>query len=152
MTSFRISRTVHLSAPTRVLALVLLAVALLALGCGSSSTTTTTAPAGTTTAPATAGSGTTGATTATTGSPGAGNAVTIAGFAFSPASLTVKVGDAVTWTNNDSTTHTVTADDGSFSSGDVAPGATFSFTFKKAGSFGYHCSIHPSMTATVVVQ
>ena len=130
-----------------LLGMTLLALALLALGCGgSSSTTTTTAPSGTT-------AGTTAATSATTSAGGGGaNAVSIANFAFSPASITVKVGDSVTWTNNDSTTHTVTADDNSFSSGDLAPGATFSFTFSKAGTFAYHCSIHPSMTGTVVVQ
>jgi plastocyanin len=87
-----------------------------------------------------------------TGGAAVGNAVSIAGFAFSPASSTIKVGDKITWTNKDSTTHTVTADDGSFNSGDLATGATFSFTFTKAGSHAYHCSIHPSMKATVVVQ
>ena len=130
-----------------LLGMALLALALLALGCGgSSSTTTTIAPSATT-------AGTTAATSATTSAGGGGaNAVSIANFAFSPASITVKVGDSVTWTNNDSTTHTVTADDNSFSSGDLAPGATFSFTFPKAGTYAYHCSIHPSMTGTVVVQ
>ena len=83
---------------------------------------------------------------------GGGDAVAIANFAFSPTSLTVKAGDTVTWTNQDSTAHTVTADDGSFDSKNVAAGASFSQTFATAGTFAYHCTIHPTMTATVVVQ
>jgi plastocyanin len=82
----------------------------------------------------------------------AGSAVSIANFSFQPATITVAVGSTVTWTNNDSTNHTVTADDGSFKSGPIAAGATFSQAFAKAGTFAYHCSIHTSMTATVVVQ
>jgi len=81
----------------------------------------------------------------------AGSAVEIKNFAFNPASVTVAVGTAVTWTNNDSVGHTVTADDGSFN-GSVAPGAPFSFTFTKAGTYTYHCSIHPNMKATIVVK
>jgi len=79
-------------------------------------------------------------------------AVSIQNFAFNPATLTVPVGTTVTWTNNDSTAHTVTADDGSFKSGNVDPGATFSFTFSTAGTFNYHCEIHPNMTASITVQ
>jgi plastocyanin len=87
------------------------------------------------------------------GAPAAGgNTVAIANFAFAPASLTVAVGTTVTWTNGDSASHTVTADDGSFKSDKLANGATFSQTFTSAGTFAYHCSIHPSMTATVTVQ
>lgn len=85
------------------------------------------------------------ATGATAGS------VKIASFAFDPASLTVKVGATVTWTNSDSPSHTVTADDGSFGSGSIATGATFKQTFAKAGTYAYHCAIHPSMKATIVV-
>jgi len=78
--------------------------------------------------------------------------VTIADFAFAPTSLTVPAGATVTWTNKGSVGHTVTADDGSFGSETLASGATFSATFAKAGTFAYHCRIHPSMTATIVVQ
>jgi plastocyanin len=78
--------------------------------------------------------------------------VSIANFAFSPAAITVKVGTKVTWTNNDSTAHTVTADTaGGPDSSTLDPGASYSFTFTKAGSFGYHCSLHPSMTGSVNV-
>jgi plastocyanin len=79
-------------------------------------------------------------------------AVTIKGFAFDPAQLEVPVGTTVTWTNQDSASHTVTADDGSFDSGQLAQGATFSQTFAKAGTYTYHCANHPNMTATVVVK
>lgn len=79
------------------------------------------------------------------------SSVSIANMAFSPSTITVKKGTAVTWTNNDSTTHNVTAGNNGFSSGSLAPGKTFSFTFDKAGSFSYTCTIHPSMKGTVVV-
>ncbi|SYZ73521.1 exported hypothetical protein [Candidatus Zixiibacteriota bacterium] len=80
------------------------------------------------------------------------NAVTISGFAFNPSSTTVKMGTTVTWTNNDAVTHTVTSDDGKFtSSGNLGQGAKYSYTFNTAGSYPYHCSIHPSMTGTITV-
>jgi plastocyanin len=82
---------------------------------------------------------------------GSGDAVTIANFAFDPSSLSVKTGAAITWTNNDGTAHTVTFDDGSDSSQHLQKGQTFERTFAKAGTFAYHCSIHPSMTGTVTV-
>jgi plastocyanin len=79
-------------------------------------------------------------------------AVTISNFSFSPATITIKVGSTVTWTNKDGTTHTVTSNSGVFDSGNLAPNATFSYTFNSAGSFSYHCSIHTYMTGTIVVQ
>lgn len=82
----------------------------------------------------------------------AGTAVTIQGFAFNPASQTVAVGSTVTWTNQDSAGHTVTADDGSFGSKTIANGQTFSQTFSTAGTYTYHCAIHKTMTATVIVH
>ena len=82
----------------------------------------------------------------------AGSAVTIANFSFQPATMTVAAGTTVTWTNTDSAGHTVTADDGSFKSGTLASGATFSQTFATVGTFAYHCSIHSSMKATVIVK
>ncbi len=86
------------------------------------------------------------------GSTASGTEVTIAGFAFSPATLIVAVGDTVTWTNTDTAVHTVTADDGSFDSGSLGTGGTFTHTFDTAGSYAYHCTIHPGMTATIVVR
>ncbi len=82
----------------------------------------------------------------------AGSAVTIANFSFQPTPLTIAVGTTVTWTNTDGTEHTVTADDGSFKSDRLASGATFGQTFATAGTFAYHCSIHSSMKATVIVK
>ncbi|MFC9439486.1 cupredoxin family copper-binding protein [Nocardia sp. NPDC057030] len=79
------------------------------------------------------------------------NAVNIDGFAFTPATLTVKAGTTVTWVNHDEEPHTVAATDGGFHSPGMGAGATYSFTFSKAGTFAYICSIHPFMKATVVV-
>jgi plastocyanin len=80
-----------------------------------------------------------------------GAAVNIVDFAFEPAAVEVPVGATVTWTNGGGAPHTVTADDGAFNSGNLDPGATFSQTFDSAGSFPYHCEIHPQMTGTVNV-
>lgn len=80
------------------------------------------------------------------------NAVTIQNMAFSPTTLTVKVGDKVTWTNQDSVGHSATADDNSFDTGVIAQGQSGSNTFTKAGTYTYHCKVHPSMTATIIVQ
>ncbi|WP_433565917.1 cupredoxin domain-containing protein [Nocardia sp. CA-151230] len=104
--------------------------------------------------PAMPGMTTPGAVTSAAGVPAAPagpNAVTIDNFAFGPSSLTVKVGTTVTWTNRDEEPHTVVADDGSFRSPTLGNNATYTFTFSKAGSFAYVCSIHPFMHATVVV-
>jgi plastocyanin len=81
-----------------------------------------------------------------------GEAIDIVDFAFAPAELTVPVGTTVTWTNQDSAPHTVTADDGAFDSGRMDQGATFSFTFDTAGTYAYHCDFHPNMTATITVE
>jgi len=81
----------------------------------------------------------------------AGGDVTIAGFAFSPASVTVHVGDTVAWTNSDGVSHTATST-GAFDTGVIASGTTASATMTRAGTFTYHCAIHRSMTGTIVVQ
>jgi len=78
-------------------------------------------------------------------------AVTIADFAYSPSSLTIPVGTAVTWKNNDTASHTVTDSNGAFDSGNLDQGKTFTFTFTKAGTYNYGCSYHPSMHGTIVV-
>ena len=82
----------------------------------------------------------------------ADHAVSISGFSYSPASVTVAVGDTVTWTNADAEAHTATADDASWDTGSIANGASGTVTFSTAGSFPYHCTIHPQMTGTVTVQ
>lgn len=85
------------------------------------------------------------------GTPGPGS-VSIAGMAFKPATITVKVGTKITWTNNDGYAHTVTSDDGStFSSGNLAASGVFTFTPAAAGTIDYHCNIHSGMTATITV-
>ncbi len=79
-------------------------------------------------------------------------AVTIVGFAFGPNNLTVAVGTTVTWTNDDGPSHTTTSDAEGWNSGTLSTGATFQVVFDTPGTFTYHCSIHPSMTATVTVE
>lgn len=80
-----------------------------------------------------------------------GHTVTIQNFAFRPAALTVSPGTTVTWTNQDTDTHTVTADDKKFDSKNLAQGKTFSMQFQTAGTHKYHCSIHSYMTGTITV-
>jgi plastocyanin len=76
---------------------------------------------------------------------------TIQNVAFSPNPITVARGTTVTWTNLDGVAHTVTADDGSWGSGTLGHGATYSHVFTSPGSYTYHCAIHPFMKDTVVV-
>ena len=80
-----------------------------------------------------------------------GAAITIAGFAFDPETTEVDAGTTVTVTNDDSAAHTWTADDGAFDSGQLAGGDEFEHTFADAGTFAFHCEIHPAMTGTVTV-
>ena len=80
-------------------------------------------------------------------------AATIAGFAFSPATITAKVGDIVTWTNNDTTAHTATVTtDSSCDTGNIAAGASGSIQFNVAGAYDYMCKIHPNMTGKIEVS
>ncbi len=78
--------------------------------------------------------------------------VKIHDFQFTPATVTVPVGTTVTWTNRDDTLHTVTEANRRFASPGLDPGGVFSYTFTSAGSFTYFCSLHPHMTATVIVK
>lgn len=82
----------------------------------------------------------------------ASRAVAISGFAFSPATLTINVGDRVTWTNADAVAHTATATGGAFDTGDIAQGQSASVRFTKAGTYAYNCTPHPSMTGTIRVR
>lgn len=79
------------------------------------------------------------------------NSVKISNFAFDPANITVKAGSAIAFTNNDGTNHTVTADNGKFDQS-VSSGQTATITISDPGTYTYHCSIHPSMTGTIIVQ
>ena len=78
-------------------------------------------------------------------------ATTMATSAYAPNPIAV-TGGTVTWTNNDSATHTSTGNSGTWDSGPIAPGGTFSRTFSSAGTFPYHCTLHPGMVGTVTVQ
>lgn len=69
---------------------------------------------------------------------------------FSPSLMTLTAGKPVAWINDDNLVHRVTADDGSFDSGDMQPGATFTRTFNIPGTFPYHCKYHKSVTGTVI--
>jgi amicyanin len=75
------------------------------------------------------------------------------GYKFSPASLTISVGDTVTWTNHDTAPHNIVVTDGpeKFTSPTLQTGQTFSHTFTQAGTYSYYCAIHPDMKATVTV-
>jgi plastocyanin len=77
--------------------------------------------------------------------------VEIADFQYTPATVTIQAGGKVTWLNQDSATHTATLDDGGFSTGDLAEGKLKSESFKDAGTYAYHCEIHPEMKGTVEV-
>nr|WP_297625026.1 cupredoxin family copper-binding protein [Nocardia sp.] len=99
----------------------------------------------------TAMSSTSAPATAPANAPAGPNAVTITNFAFTPATLTVPVGTTVTWTNRDEEPHNISPAAGGFKSPNMGTGATYTFTFTKAGTFAYVCSIHPFMHGTVVV-
>lgn len=79
-------------------------------------------------------------------------AVAISGFAFSPATMTINVGDRVMWTNSDAVAHTATATGGAFDTGDIGQGQSASVRFTKAGTYAYYCTPHPSMTGTIRVR
>ena len=136
--------------------LALLAGALAASACGGDSkekATPTVAPKATTQATQVASTpkATTQATQAATTPETEGASVDIKGFAFDPKTVTVKVGQTVTWTNQDSVTHTVTGD-GGIDSGDLSKGKSYSKTFDAEGTFDYHCTPHPQMTGKVIVE
>jgi plastocyanin len=82
----------------------------------------------------------------------ASTGVTISDFQFAPASVTVNVGDTVTWTNNGPTPHSATSSSGVFDTGIMDAGQSGSHTFTEAGTFAYICTPHPNMHGTVVVQ
>ena len=117
-------------------------VALSAAGCGSSNSSSTSS-----------GSSSSASTsTAAASSSGGGVAIKMQNIAFDPKSVTVKVGQKVTWTNEDTVDHNVTSQSGeTIKSDNFGKGATFSFTPTKAGTIKYVCTIHPGMTATLTV-
>ncbi len=74
------------------------------------------------------------------------------GNVFEPATITISVGDTVTWRNTDNVPHTSTSEDELWDSGALGAGEEFSFTFEEAGTYAYFCEFHPGMEGTVVVQ
>lgn len=132
------SETVRRPRPTGVRFVALAAIVVLSgflAACGSSTKTSSSTPGGSTAS--------------------GGNAVTIKNFAFSPKTLTVKTGTTVTWTNEDSTPHTVQFSDKSIPpSADLSAGggqSAYSHTFTAAGTYPYICGIHNFMTGTITV-
>lgn len=77
--------------------------------------------------------------------------VYISNMTFSPQDMRTSPTRTVTWINNDNVVHTVTADDGSFNSGDILPKGTYSHTFSAVNTYTYHCNYHPEMTGRVTV-
>ena len=126
----------------RILLALCAVVALAAAGCGSSNSSSTSSGSSS------------GASTSTAAASSSGGGVTIKmqNIAFDPKAVTVKVGQKITWTNDDSTDHNVTANSGpDFKSDNFGKGGTFSFTPTKAGTIKYVCTIHPGMDATLTV-
>jgi plastocyanin len=80
------------------------------------------------------------------------NARNLGASAFNPSPLMVGVGTTVRWTNDDTIAHDATSNSNVWASGNLAPGAHYDFTFQNVGTYPYHCTIHPGMTGTVVVQ
>lgn len=70
---------------------------------------------------------------------------------YSPNPIEAKVGETVTWVNNDSVIHTVTSTDGTFDSGILQRGQSFSYTFDKEGEYSYFCTLHPNMAGKLIV-
>ena len=81
----------------------------------------------------------------------ASNTVNIQNGIFTPSSLTIPGGTTVNWVNLDSTTHTVTSDSDLFNSGNMSKDQSFSYVFNVAGTYTYHCTIHPGETGTIIV-
>jgi plastocyanin len=77
--------------------------------------------------------------------------VYIQDFYFSPASINIEPGTTVTWVNQGQAPHTATHTGGTFDSGTLQPGQSYSYTFNRAGTYAYYCQIHPNMTGTIVV-
>ena len=82
--------------------------------------------------------------------PSGASTQTTAAFGTNP--LTISAGTTISWVNSDNVAHTSTSDGNQWSSGNIAPGGRFNFTFASAGRFTYHCQIHPNMIGTIVVQ
>jgi plastocyanin len=116
-----------------------------AVACGSDYSSPPSSPSPTPSTPATPGSPSS-SVTIPVGAEFLGNR------AYTPDDLDVAAGTTVTWVNTDSTSHTSTSNAAGWNSGNIAPGGQFSVAFPNAGTFPYHCSLHPGMVGTVVVR
>jgi plastocyanin len=119
-----------------------LALSLGALACGSDSSS----PSNPSPVPAPTPGGTSSTVSIPMGAEVLGNR------AFTPDDLEVAVGTTVMWTNTDSVSHTSTSNGSGWDSGIIQPGRQFSFTYQTAGTFSYHCAIHPGMVGTVTIR
>jgi plastocyanin len=125
-----------------ILAVVLAAAA----ACSTSNSSVDSSSIGPTPAPVTSSS----SATATTNIPPGASGLTTTAFGANP--LVVSVGTTVVWQNTDTIAHTSTSNTNVWNSGTIAPGQSFRFTFTSAGTFSYHCTIHPNMIGTLTVQ
>lgn len=78
--------------------------------------------------------------------------VQVDNFSFAPATLTVPVNATVTWVNKDDVPHVIASDDGLFKSKALDTDDKYSYTFTKAGTYAYYCSVHPKMVGKIVVH
>jgi plastocyanin len=139
--------------PTIALYLAVLALVLIATGCGGSSGSDASKPA----APGAAAPALAAPAPATKPAEAAAPAkpieVDVKDNVFAPATIHAKVGQKITWNMRGQVAHTVTATEGAtFDSGALSPGASFSYTTKKAGTISYLCSFHQGMTGEIVVE
>jgi plastocyanin len=140
--------------------LIALATAGLA-ACGGSATTSPASPAPTPSVAAGSPAASSGAGASAAGglacatAPAGGTAaatVTIKNFAYSPQPVPAKVGDVIAWRNDDSAPHSATMDDGSCDTDTINPGSTAILVFTAAGTYTYHCKIHPGQMKDVTVE
>jgi plastocyanin len=140
---------------SRTLPLAVIAALLLIVSACSSGTTSTAAPssAPAASAPAASDGGGAGEAACTPSTETGTVTATIADFAFSPATITAKVGDVITWQNDDSAGHTATlTSDAACTTPTIAAGSSGSLQFNVAGSYDYFCKIHPTMTGKIEVS
>jgi plastocyanin len=142
MTSTRLRRL--RPAATGIAAVALAALVVAGCGSSSSSSSSSTSTTPSTNAPGTSSSGSAAGAQAKADVP-------IKGFKFVPATVKVKAGGTVTFTNEDAAAHTATSDKGVFDTNSLDKGKAKTVTFKTPGTFAYHCDFHPFMKGTVVV-
>jgi plastocyanin len=139
----------------RSLATVAAGAVLLVAACsgGGATTAPTTAPSAEASVEASAEASAPAAEAVCAESAAAGEvSVTIEGFAFNPADISATVGQTITFTNGDSAPHTATLDDGSCGTPNIGNGASDGLMFTAAGTYPFHCNVHPNMKGTITVS